>query len=146
MRRYTLKVSGQDFVVDVDEQGEDAYAVTIDGETYTVRLNEEGTGNRPAPVIQPTTSPPKPFSAQPRLSPVPSGGQHGVKAPMPGIILAVSVKVGDRVERGQAVAVLDAMKMHNTIGAPRAGVVAEVLVNEDQAVAYGDQIIRLAEE
>ena len=144
MRRYTLVVSGQEYVVDVDETGMDAYAVTIDGETYTVGVAADGTL---APPVIEQSVPPPPVAAMTRKPPqAVAGGQQVVKAPMPGVILEVAVKVGDRVERGQAVAVLDAMKMHNTIGAPRAGVVAEVLASAGQSVAYGDPIVRLADE
>ena len=144
MRRYTLEVSGQNFVVDVDETGVDAYAVTIDGETYAVRLAADGTFTPPV-VLQPS---PRPLSAAVAHPPplATAGGQSVVKAPMPGVILEVAVKVGERVERGQTVAVLDAMKMHTAIGAPRAGVVAEVLASEGLSVAYGDPIVRLAED
>jgi len=64
---------------------------------------------------------------------------------MPGVILALQVRPGDRVERGQPLAVLDAMKMHNQIGAPRAGVVAEVCVAVGQAVGHGDAILRIGD-
>ena len=65
---------------------------------------------------------------------------------MPGIILEVSVKAGDKVERGQQVAILDAMKMHNVIGAPRAGTIAEVFVAAGQSVDHGDALIKFAED
>jgi biotin carboxyl carrier protein len=64
---------------------------------------------------------------------------------MPGVILELHVKAGDVVQRGQQVAVLDAMKMHNFIGAPRAGTIAEVCVAAGQAVGHGDPIVRFAE-
>ena len=64
---------------------------------------------------------------------------------MPGTILEVNVKAGDTLERGQQVAILDAMKMHNVIGAPRAGVVAEVCVAANQSVNHGDVLIRFQE-
>jgi biotin carboxyl carrier protein len=64
---------------------------------------------------------------------------------MPGTILEVNVKAGDTVQRGQQIAVLDAMKMHNLIGAPRAGTIAEVCVTAGQAVGHGDVIVRFAE-
>lgn len=63
---------------------------------------------------------------------------------MPGVILEVFVAAGDRVERGQQIAVLDAMKMHNFIGAPRAGLITEVCVAPGQAVGHGDTIVRYA--
>ena len=60
-------------------------------------------------------------------------------APMPGKVVSFSVKAGDKVTRGQALAVMDAMKMEHTIAAPMDGVVAEVLY------APGDQVIEGAE-
>ena len=63
-----------------------------------------------------------------------------------GTILEVNVKPGDVLARGQQVAILDAMKMHNVIGAPRAGTVAEVYVTAGQAVNHGDAIIKFKED
>ena len=68
-----------------------------------------------------------------------------VSAPMPGVILEVHVKAGDRIERGQQIAVLEAMKMHNLIGAPRTGTIGEVCVTPGQAVGHGDALVRYAE-
>jgi propionyl-CoA carboxylase alpha chain len=64
---------------------------------------------------------------------------------MPGVILEVSVAVGDVVERGQPVATLEAMKMNNIIRAPRPGTVTEVCVAAGQAVGHGDPIARFKE-
>jgi len=62
------------------------------------------------------------------------------------VILEVFVKAGDQIERGQQVAVLDAMKMHNVIGAPRAGTVGEVFVVAGQNVDHGDAIMKFEED
>jgi biotin carboxyl carrier protein len=64
---------------------------------------------------------------------------------MPGVILEIAVKPGDTVARGQQVAVLEAMKMNNSIRSPRAGTVAEVCVGAGQAVGHGDAILRFRE-
>jgi biotin carboxyl carrier protein len=64
---------------------------------------------------------------------------------MPGVILEVHVKAGDTVQRGQQIAVLDAMKMHNIIGAPRAGTIVEVCVVAGQSVGHGEPIVRFAD-
>jgi len=61
------------------------------------------------------------------------------------VILELFVKPGDVVQRGQQVAVLDAMKMHNLIGAPAAGTIVEVCVAVGQAVGHGDPIVRFAQ-
>jgi biotin carboxyl carrier protein len=88
-----------------------------------------------------------PAAATVRPRPAPGGSGGAVlSAPMPGVILEVHVKAGDRLERGQPVAVLDAMKMHNVIGAPRAGTVAEVCIAPGQAVGHGDALVRFAQD
>ena len=65
---------------------------------------------------------------------------------MPGRIVRVIVKVGDRVARNAPVAVLEAMKMQNEIPAPAAGVVREVRVTEGQGVLASDVIVVLGPE
>jgi biotin carboxyl carrier protein len=65
---------------------------------------------------------------------------------MPGVVLEVNVKPGDTVTRGQQVAILDAMKMHNVIGASRDGVVAEVFVAAGQSVDHGTPLLKYQEE
>jgi biotin carboxyl carrier protein len=61
---------------------------------------------------------------------------------MPGVIVEVSVAVGVRVDRGDVVVVLDAMKMNNAIRAPRDGTVAEIFVDVGHPVAHGDPLVR----
>jgi 3-methylcrotonyl-CoA carboxylase alpha subunit len=64
-------------------------------------------------------------------------------APMPGKIVSVAVKAGDAVKAGQALAVMEAMKMEHTIAAPRDGVVAEVLYAAGDAVGEGAELLKL---
>ena len=69
-----------------------------------------------------------------------------IKAPMPGKVLAVNVKPGDSVAKGQALVVLEAMKMEHALGAPRDGVIAEVSVETGGQVGEGDVLVTLADE
>ncbi|MEI8028954.1 MAG: acetyl/propionyl/methylcrotonyl-CoA carboxylase subunit alpha [Comamonadaceae bacterium] len=64
-------------------------------------------------------------------------------APMPGKVVSFAVKVGDKVKVGQALAVMDAMKMEHTIAAPMDGVVAELLYAPGDQVAEGAELLRL---
>lgn len=66
-----------------------------------------------------------------------------IKAPMPGILVAVSVKAGDVVAPGGPVALLEAMKMQNEVTAELGGVVDEVLAQAGQAVDAGQPLLRL---
>ena len=64
-------------------------------------------------------------------------------APMPGKVVSFAVKVGDKVSKGQALAVLDAMKMEHTIAAPVDGTVAELLFAPGDQVTDGAELLRL---
>ncbi len=66
-------------------------------------------------------------------------------APMPGKIVALQVKAGDTVEKGQALVVIEAMKMQNELNAPRSGVVQEVLVKAGDAVEADQKLVIIAE-
>jgi len=67
-----------------------------------------------------------------------------VTAPMPGLVVAIRVKAGDVVEAGQAVVVVEAMKMQNELAARHGGVVTDVLVAERATVSAGQPLLRLA--
>ena len=65
-------------------------------------------------------------------------------APMPGKVVSFAVKAGDNVKKGQALAVLEAMKMEHTIAAPADGQVAELLYAPGDQVVEGAELLRLA--
>ena len=68
-----------------------------------------------------------------------------VSAPLPGKVVKIAVRSGDRVERGATLVVLEAMKMELSVEAPRAGVVAEVMVSEGGQVAEGAVLVTFAD-
>ncbi len=115
------------------------FTVTVNGTAYDVVVEEVTEGAAPAPAAAPKTAP------APKAAPAPkkAAGAQGsvqVKAPMPGNILKVNVKTGDKVAKGTVVAVLEAMKMENEIFAPEDGTVASVEVAQGTAVA-ADQVL-----
>ena len=85
------------------------------------------------------------------VDPLESAGQVAagadiVEAPMPGLVQTVSVRAGDRVEAGQRLAILEAMKMEHALVAPRDGIVAETLAEPGAQVEAGAPLIRLEAE
>lgn len=154
MRRYTLTIGGREFVVDVDDLAADRFAVQVGGQSYEVTLaaDEDLRTATISPQLAPLAAPAERTAANattPRQRPAaaaargsPAGGADILKAPMPGVILAVHVAAGAKVERGQDLAMLEAMKMQNTIRSPRAGIVAEVFVAAGQSVGHGEPILR----
>jgi len=64
-------------------------------------------------------------------------------APMPGLLLKLKKKVGDKVEQGESVGVLEAMKMENDLRSPATGIIKEILVNEGSSVEKNQIIINI---
>ena len=73
-----------------------------------------------------------------------AAAEREVRAPMPGLVLRVLVEPGQRIEEGQGLLVLEAMKMENELHAPAAGTVAAVHVKPGEAVGKSDLLIELA--
>jgi biotin carboxyl carrier protein len=154
MRRYTLHIRGKEYVIDVQELTADSFEVVVGNEAYAVTLtgDEDVAEAAITPELAPSPSgaarsvrnPAAPAASVAPRKPA-SGGAAALNAPMPGVIVEIHAKAGDSVTRGQLIAILDAMKMHNHIRSPRAGTIREVCVDAGQAVGHGDPIVRFEE-
>jgi biotin carboxyl carrier protein len=115
--------------------------VTVDGEVFLVQV--ESLEQSVQPLAQSDQSAAQPKSL-PTVAPAALAGGT-VKAPMPGTIVKINVNPGQRVEVGQELCVLEAMKMNNAIRASRPGQVIEVRVAIRQSVRHGDVLIVLSD-
>lgn len=123
------------------------FNITVNGQTYVVDVEEVGGVQTAAPVRAAAPVAAAPVAAAPAAAPkaaAPVAGGEPVKAPMPGNILDVKVKVGDTVKAGTVVCVLEAMKMENEIPAPKDGKVVQVAVSKGATVGAGDTLVVLA--
>lgn len=73
-------------------------------------------------------------------------GEAIVRAPMPGLVLGIPFEQGTKVERGQTVAILEAMKMENDLASPISGTIKEVKVAKGQTVNQGDALVVISGE
>lgn len=114
------------------------YTITVNGTAYDVTVAE--TDGAAAPVA----AAPAPKAAPKKAAPAPAAaGASSINAPMPGTIVDVKVKVGDKVTNGTVVAVLEAMKMENDIVCDKDGVVASVNVNKGDSVDTGAVVVTI---
>lgn len=126
--------------------------VEVNGTDYRVEI----TGSAPAAVgpIAPASAGPGPLGSQAAPSasgsvvrvqtpPLENGGPSGrhIHSPLPGLVLEVRVKPGDRFSTGDVLVVIEAMKMENNIVAPHDGRVEEVRVQPHDEVQEGDVLI-----
>ena len=108
------------------------YKVKVNGKVYEVELESvsEKAGNIEAPV-----------QAAPQAAPVASGEGKEQKAPMAGTILDVKVSVGQQVNAGDVICILEAMKLENEVVAEFSGVVKSIAVSKGTAVQNGQVLV-----
>jgi biotin carboxyl carrier protein len=119
----SMLIGGASYVADVTDH-EGACVVALAGERYVVQVEEETR-----------------HIIRTRGGAAGGHGGHVLKAPMPGRITHVAVAVGARVNPGDTLLVIEAMKMQNEVKAGAAGVVAEIRVEPAQAVNAGDVLV-----
>jgi len=168
MKKYEYLINGNPFVVEILSFDGRRAAVRVNDIDYSVEVPQVPVTGVP---VYPAPSPaaPPPVPAQPLRAPVPSSparveasrppaptpaarpaaaapraqvsSDKMVTAPMPGIILSILIKEGDTVSAGDALLVLEAMKMENEIHAPRSGTIKKIHVREGAEVRAGSELI-----
>ncbi|MEF2643620.1 MAG: biotin/lipoyl-containing protein [Paramuribaculum sp.] len=144
MKEYKYKINGNTYKVAIGDIDNNVAQVEVNGIPYKVELDSAKKPvtvvNAPRPSAAPRTETGAKVIAKPAAT---ATGGYQVKAPLPGTIISINVKVGDTVKAADKVAVLEAMKMENSINAGRDGVVASINVNPGDAVPDGGVIITL---
>ncbi|MCY3771602.1 MAG: acetyl-CoA carboxylase biotin carboxyl carrier protein subunit [Gemmatimonadetes bacterium] len=136
--QIVLSVDGRSLEIDMASiQGDQFYSLLIDGRSYTAVAATQGeqrevkvNGVSSAVAVEDEELARLRSQVKPRRR---VGGDQ-IKAPMPGRIVSVSAVVGDTVEAGQGVVVIEAMKMENELRAHAGGTVKEIRVGEGDTV------------
>lgn len=162
MKKYQYKVQGVDYEVEITDIEGKIARVNVNGIPFEVEMQKPINAAKhpalaaikrgatsapvaPAPAASPTpTSAAKPAAA-PAASSAPAASTTGnaIKAPLPGTITAINVKEGDKVNVGDVVIVLEAMKMQNNIEAEYAGTVTSIKVVTGDAVMEGSVLLTI---
>ena len=152
MKEYKFKINGNPYNVTVNSVEGNIADVTVNGASYKVEMENAPVASQPsapaapvAPVQIAAAQQNAPAQAGPATPAAPkaTGSGKTVTAPLPGVIIEVSVKVGDAVKAGDQVAVLEAMKMENAIEATCDGTVTSISVNKGDSVLEGAPIVTI---
>lgn len=117
--KYVVTVNGERYEVEVEK---------LDGKTSSLSRKQMERGVKTEPVVSAAVAP----AAAPAVSN--AGGGSAVVSPMPGVILDIKVKEGDSISEGQAVVILEAMKMENEIVSEFTGTVSAIRVKKGDTV------------
>ena len=140
MKEYKFKINGKEYNVAIGEANGKMLSVNVNGASYEVELENAPATQASAPVAAPAAAP-APAAAAPAAAP--AGAGQTIKSPLPGIIISVDVKEGQAVNRGQKVAVVEAMKMENDILAECDGTVTAVHARKGDSVLEGADIVTI---
>ena len=165
--KYQYTVKGVDYEVEIQDIEGNIANVTVNGIPFEVEMKQPvkagkqkvklgGTANEGA---SSSSSAPQSAKASADLQSAASSGQTGdagdagdagkaatgkpVVAPLPGTINEIKVKVGDKVNAGDTVVILEAMKMQNNIEAETSGTITGINVNKGDAVMEGDTLVTI---
>ncbi len=139
MKKFKFTIRGQEFDVDIKEiEGSNAQ-IEVNGTVYDVEIKlDEKVKKTPQLVRKPVIN--KPGEGQIKKS---TGAGVSVKAPLPGTIIKVSVAVGDTINAGDTLLVMEAMKMENNVLAEKAGTVKSIKVNVGDVVLQDDVLVEI---
>ena len=143
MKEFKYKINGNTYKVAVGDIDNNVAQVEVNGIPYKVEIDAP---QKPVTIVnapRPAAAPRTESGAKVIAKPAATGSGHQVKAPLPGTVLSVAVKVGDTVKASDTVLVLEAMKMENAIHAGRDGKVASISVSPGDAVLEGALLITL---
>jgi biotin carboxyl carrier protein len=157
MAKYQYTVKGVDYEVEIQDIEGNIANVTVNGIPFEVEMKQpvkagkqkvklseerraEGSEERRVKSEESNSSS---ASAASTSSAPTAGVGKPVVAPLPGTINEIKVKVGDKVNAGDTVVILEAMKMQNNIEAETSGTITSINVNKGDAVMEGDTLVTI---
>ncbi|MDT8400446.1 MAG: biotin/lipoyl-containing protein [Bacteroidales bacterium] len=138
MKNYKFTISGNTYEVEILEIEGDVAKIEVNGTSYLVEIHREV-----KPVKTPTLVRPVLREPQKHIEKKEGGPKLEIKAPLPGIIMQVMVRPGDKVLKGQKLLMMEAMKMENEIKADNDGEVISVKVSQGQSVLQDEVLIEM---
>ena len=145
MKEYKYKINGNTYKVAGGDIDGNVAQVEVNGVPYKVELEQQAAAHvKSVSAPRPEAAPRNAAGEKVIAKPAPTGTGDAVKAPLPGVVLSIPVKVGDMVKASDTVLLLEAMKMENAIHAGRDGKIASINVAPGDSVLEGAVLITIA--
>ncbi len=142
MKKFSFTINGNNYDVDVLGFEENTAQIEVNGTLYNVEVQKELKMTKTPTLVR--AEPPKPSPRESRIPKTQSQTSNvAIKAPLPGTIITVLVKPGDKVSMGQKLLTMEAMKMENNVLAEKAGSIRVVNVKPGQTVAQNEILVEI---
>jgi biotin carboxyl carrier protein len=140
MKEYKIKINGNDYNVVIDEVEETSAKVEVNGTPYSVEFEKSAV--KPRKIVKVVSkakaAPAAPVAPAQKVSaPAAAAGETMVNSPLPGVVLNINKNVGDTVNKGDTVMILEAMKMENNIEATASGKIVKIIAQKGDSVLEG---------
>jgi len=153
MNKYQYKVQGIDYEVEIAEVEGNIAKVKVNGIPFEIELQKPINAAKHPSMNTPKVEVPKPATpSQPTAAPqpvsqpaqpAPAGAGMAIKSPLPGTVTDIKVSVGQTIQAGDVVLVLEAMKMQNNIEAEHEGKVTAIYVNQGDTIMEGTVLMTI---
>ncbi len=140
MKTYKYTINGNKYEVAIGDIADNIANVTVNGEEFKVEMEPEAEPEKKKVVVK-TGAATEPAQSAPAEGGVAVNTNNALKAPLPGVITEIKVAVGQEVQVGDVVIVLEAMKMANNLEAEKAGKVTAILVSQGASVMEDTPLI-----
>ena len=140
MKEYKIKINGNDYNVVIDEVEETSAKVEVNGTPFSVEFaRSEAKPRKIVKVVNKAkAAPAAPVAPAQKVSaPAAAAGETMVNSPLPGVVLNINKNVGDSVNKGDTVMILEAMKMENSIEATASGKIVKIIAQKGDSVLEG---------
>jgi len=141
MTTYKMTINGETYSAHIVEYGEERIVVNLNDVDWVVEVEHEENTQTPRLVRSPQREPN--IISVPQKATFAVGG--AVTAPLPGVIKSILVKEGDTVREGDALLILEAMKMDSEIDAGTSGTVKKICVSEGSVVQEGEILVEIGQ-
>lgn len=142
MKKFKFTIHGNVYEVEIQEVEDNIAMVEVNGTPYEVEIHREIKSTKTPTLVR--VEAPSPKGKETRIPKSPMKTTNlSVKSPLPGTIISVLVKEGDKIGLGQKLLTMEAMKMENNVLSEKAGVIKAVLVKPGDIVLQNDVLVEI---
>ena len=141
MKEYKQTINGTKYEVAIGDIEDCNVTVIVNGEEYKVEMEKPAEPEKKKPVLGKPAATTAAAADEPAADKGSVNKNNAIKAPLPGVITDIKVAVGDEVQVGDTVVVLEAMKMANNLQAEKAGKVTAICVKIGESVMEDDALV-----
>jgi biotin carboxyl carrier protein len=142
MKKFNFVINGNNYGVEIIGFEDNSVKIEVNGTAYTVEVQKELKVTKTPTLVRMET--PKPTRKESKIQRTSIQTTNtAIRAPLPGTIIQVFIKTGDRTTIGQKLLTMEAMKMENNVVSEKDGIIRSVNVKPGQTVAQNDILVEI---